>query len=387
MPDRLVHRLQPYTRTIFGEMSALATELGAVNLGQGFPDTDGPAEIRRIAADDIMAGRGNQYPPAHGTPDLRRAVAEHQSRFYGLDWDWRTDVVIGTGASETLAAAVLGLVEPGSEVLILEPYFDLYPPIVAMAGATPVPVAPRASDYRVDPAAIESAVTDRTSMIIINSPNNPTGQVWGTAELDAVAEIAQRHDLLVLADEAYEHLWFDDAVHVPMATRPGMAERAVTVGSGGKCFSLTGWKVGWATGPADLIAAVRVARQHLSYVSGGPFQAAIAHGLRMPADYFAGLRAGFQQGRDRLGEGLTDLGFGVHPTEGTYFMTTDVRPLGFADGEEFCRWAPREAGVVAIPHQALAAHSDSCAPYVRWAFCKSPATIDEALLRLRRALA
>ena len=384
--ERLVERLQPYTATIFGDMSALATRLDAVNLGQGFPDTDGPVELRRIAAEDILAGRGNQYPPAHGLPELRRSIAEHQDRFYRLPWDWETDVVVGTGASEVLAAAVMALVEPGSEVIICEPYFDLYLPIVAMAGATPVLVPPRADNYRVDTAGIASAVTTKTSMIIINSPNNPTGQVWTRGELDAVASVVRQHELIVLADEAYEHLWYDGSEHIPMATRSGMAKRTVTVGSGGKCFSLTGWKVGWATGPADLIAAVKVARQHLSYVSSGPFQHAIARGLRLPDSYFDGLRRGFGQGRDQLTDGLDRLGFGVHETQGTYFATTDVRPLGFTDGAQFCQWAPREAGVVAIPHQALATHAQACAPYVRWAFCKQPDVLDEGLRRLDRAL-
>ncbi len=381
----LTTRLRPYTTTIFGEMSALAAQLGAVNLGQGFPDTDGPREILQHAADNILRGIGNQYPPAHGTPDLRQAIAEHQRRWYGLDSDWQTDVVVATGASEALAASAIALLEPGDEVLILEPYFDLYPPIVAMGGATPVPVAPDPATYRVDAAAIRAAITENTSMIIINSPNNPTGQVWTTAELDAVAAVAVEHDLLVLADEAYEHLWFDGHPHLPMATRTGMSERTVTIGSGGKCFSLTGWKVGWATGPEHLIGAVKVARQHLSYVSSGPFQPAIAAGLRMPDDYFEQLRHGMQRSGRRLLTGLADLGFGVAEIEGTYFATTDVRPLGFTDGREFCRWAPHRAGVVAIPHQALCS-STAGDPYVRWAFCKQDATIDAALERLAVAL-
>ncbi len=376
----LTTRLRPYTATIFGEMSALATELGAVNLGQGFPDSDGPRELLERAAADIIAGNGNQYPPAHGLPALRQAIAAHQGR-YGLELDWSTEVVVATGASEALAASAVALLEPGDEALILEPYFDLYPPIVAMAGATPVFVAPDPLTYRVDPAALRAAVTERTTMIVINSPNNPTGQVWTAGELDSVAAVAREHGLLVLADEAYEHLWFDGHPHVPMATRAGMAERTVTIGSGGKCFSLTGWKVGWATGPKRLIDAVKVVRQHLSYVSSGPFQPAIAAGLGMPEAYFDGLRHGMQRSGRRLVDGLASLGFGVAPIEGTYFATTDVRPLGFADGREFCAWAPHQAGVVAIPHQALCS-SGAGDPFVRWAFCKRDATIDEGLDRL-----
>lgn len=381
----LTTRLRPYTTTIFGDMSALATKLGAVNLGQGFPDTDGPREILQHAADNILAGIGNQYPPAHGLPALRQAIADHQQRCYGLVLDWQTDVVVTTGASEGLAAATLALLEPGDEVVICEPFFDLYPPIIAMAGATPVPVAPDPTSYRVDAAAIRAAVTPSTAMIIINSPNNPTGQVWTRAELDAVAAVARDHDLLVLADEAYEHLWFDGHPHIPISTLPGMAERTVTIGSGGKCFSLTGWKVGWASGPQRLISAVKVSRQHLSFVSGGPFQPAIAEALRMPDGYFEGLRHGMQRSGRRLLDGLADLGFGVADIEGTYFATTDVRPLGFADGRAFCDWAPLHAGVVAIPHQALC-RSTAGDPYVRWAFCKQDSTLDEALRRLREAL-
>lgn len=381
----LTPRLQPYTATIFGEMSALAAELGAVNLGQGFPDTDGPRELLELAAANIAAGIGNQYPPAHGLPDLRAAIAEHQQRWYDLPVDWRTDVVVATGASEALAATALALLHPGDDVLILEPYFDLYPAIIAMAGANPVPVAPDPATYRVDAAAVRGAITDRTTMLIINSPNNPTGQVWTTAELDAIAAVARDHGLIVVADEAYEHLWFDGHPHVPMATRPDMFERTVTIGSGGKCFSVTGWKVGWASGPQHLIDPVKVARQHLSFVSSGPFQPAIAAGLRMPQSYFDSLRGGMYRSGDRLVTGLAELGFGVAPLEGTYFATTDVRPLGFADGQEFCSWAPHQALVVAIPHQALCS-STAGDPYVRWAFCKQDDTIDEALRRLCAAL-
>lgn len=383
--DALTPRLRPYRSTVFGEMSALATRLKAVNLGQGFPDTDGPRELLEAAAKNILDGVGNQYPPAHGLPALRQAVAAHQRQWYDLPVDADAGVVVATGASEALAATVLALVDPGAEVLVVEPFFDLYLPIIAMAGATPVPVRP-GPDYRLDPAAVRAAVTDRTSMILVNSPNNPSGQVWTDAERSAVAGVAQAHDLLVLSDEAYEHLWFDGHPHVPMAALPGMFERTVTVGSGGKSFSLTGWKVGWATGPEHLISAVKVARQHLSYVSGGPFQPVIATGLRLPVEYFDELRHGMQRSGQRLTEGLSGLGFGVLPLEGTYFATTDVRPLGFLDGDEFCSWVPHEAGVVAIPHSALCA-SDAGDPYVRWAFCKQDRTIDEALRRLRTALA
>ncbi|MDP4015236.1 MAG: aminotransferase class I/II-fold pyridoxal phosphate-dependent enzyme [Candidatus Nanopelagicales bacterium] len=383
----LVHRMRGQAFTIFGEMSALATRLGAVNLGQGFPDEDGPVQIREAAVSAIREGRGNQYPPAHGVPELRQAIAEHQHRFYGLDVDWRTDVVVATGASEAIAATVLALVEPGDEVLMLDPYFDLYAAVTALAGATRVTVPLSGPQMRPDIGGLEAAITPKTRLLLLNSPHNPTGIVLTVGELAKIAELAVRHDLIVLADEAYEHLWFDPHPHIPIATLPGMWERTVTVGSGGKSFSLTGWKVGWATGPEDLIAAVRVVRQHLSYTSGGPFQWAMAEALALPDSYFDGFRAGLAAQRDFLGAGLTDLGFGVIEPAGTYFTITDVRPLRFADGDEFCRWAPQAAGVVAIPLSALSDHAEQSGPYVRWAFCKRHELLDEALRRLRAALA
>ncbi len=380
MSDPLVQRMQPYERTIFGEMSALATRLGAINLGQGFPDTGGPREVRDAAQWAIMRGHGDQYPPAHGLPALREAIAEHQARFYGLHVE-DAGVVVATGASEALAAAVLALVEPGQDVLVLDPYFDLYAAVIALAGANRIAVPLTADALRPDVAALRAAVTPRTRMLLLNSPHNPTGIVFTRAELEEIAAFAIEHDLLVLADEAYEHLWFEP--HIPIATLPGMFERTVTVGSGGKTFSFTGWKVGWATGPADLIAAVRVVRQHLSYVSGGPFQEAMALGLRLPDAYFDQFRTDLAAKRDRLCAGLSGLGLRVIPPEGTYFATTDVRPLGFANGEQFCRRAPEEAGVVAIPLSALSDHPEVSDPFVRWAFCKQPAVLDEAVGRLR----
>lgn len=376
-------RMRPYERTIFGEMSALATELGAVNLGQGFPDTGGPREVRDAAQLAIAQGHGDQYPPAHGNPVLRAAIAEHQHRFYGLRVE-DAGVVVATGASEAIAATILALVEPGQEVLVLDPYFDLYAAVIALAGAQRVSVPLTADSLRPDVAALRAAVTPRTRLLLLNSPHNPTGVVFTRAELEELAAFAVEHDLLVLADEAYEHLAFEP--HIPIATLPGMFERTVTVGSGGKSFSFTGWKVGWATGPAELIAAVRVVRQHLSYVSGGPFQEAMALGLRLPDAYYEQFLADMAGKRDRLCSGLAGLGLRVIPPQGTYFATTDVRPLGFADGAEFCRRAPGEAGVVAIPMSALSDHPEVSAPYVRWAFCKRPAVLDEAVGRLQRWL-
>jgi N-succinyldiaminopimelate aminotransferase len=383
MSDPLVARMRPHERTIFGELSALATKLGAVNLGQGFPDTGGPEQVRRVAMEAIRDGLGDQYPPAHGLPALREAVAAHQQRFYGLRPDPATEVVVATGASEAIAATVLALVEPGDDVMVIDPYFDLYAATIALAGARRLCVPLSPDGLRPDVPAMRAEVTPATRMLILNSPHNPTGVVFTRQELAGIARFAREHDLLVLADEAYEHLWFDDNRHVPIATLPGMAGRTVTVGSGGKSFSFTGWKVGWATGPADLIAAVRVVRQHLSYVSGGPFQHAMVTGLALPDAYFDGFRADLASKRDRLCSGLEALGLRVVAPQGTYFATTDVRALGFADGDEFCRRAPHEAGVVAVPQSALSDHPEVTGPYVRWAFCKRPEVLDEAVSRLR----
>lgn len=374
--------MRPYERTIFGEMSALATRLDAVNLGQGFPDTGGPHEVRLVAEQAVREGLGDQYPPAHGYPDLRAAIAEHQRRFYGLVVDPVDEAVVATGASEAIAATILALVEPGEQVLVLDPYFDLYAATIALAGAQRVAVPLTADALRPDVAAIRAAVTPATRMLLLNSPHNPTGTVFSHDELVELAALAIEHDLLVLADEAYEHLWFDGSPHIPISTLPGMWERTVTIGSGGKSFSFTGWKVGWATGPADLIAAVRVVRQHLSYVSGGPFQYAIAAGLRLPDDYFERFRADLAGKRDRLCAGLAGLGFQVVPPQGTYFASTDVRPLGFTSGEQFCQRAAHEARVVAIPQSALSDHPEVSTPYVRWAFCKRPEVLDEGVRRL-----
>ncbi len=389
MPRReppLVPRMREHTTSIFGEMSVLAAAVGAINLGQGFPDTDGPEEVKSVALAAIRDGLGNQYPPPHGLPQLREAIAAHQTRFYGLVPDAATEVVVGTGASEVIQSALLALVDEGDEVVVFEPWFDLYAAGISLARGRRVGVPMSGPDLRPDLAALRAAVGPRTRLILLNSPHNPTGIVFTPAELDEVARIARDNDVLVLSDEAYEHLWFDDHPHIPIATLPGMWDRTVTVGSGGKTFSFTGWKVGWASGPADLIGAVRVVRQHLSYVSGGPFQYAMAHGLGMPDSYFDDFRAGLAAKRDQLSDGLAGLGMRVLPTEGTYFVTTDVRPLGYPDGLAFCRELPARTGVVAIPHQAFCDDPAIGAPYVRWAFCKRPQVLAEALDRLSTGL-
>ena len=377
---QLAGRLDGLGTTVFAEMSALALETGAVNLGQGFPDTDGPPEVSEAAIAAIRAGT-NQYPPGPGQPDLRLAIAEHQRRFYGIELDPATEVVVTTGATEGVAAALLALVDPGDEVVALEPFYDSYTACIQMAGGVRVPVTLRAPDFRLDVEHLRAAVTDRTRLILLNSPHNPTGTVLSDVELDAVARLAVERDLLVVTDEVYEHMVYDGR-HRPIATLPGMRERTLTISSAGKTFSFTGWKVGWATGPAPLVRAVLMAKQFLTFVSGAPFQPAMAVGLRLPDSYFEQLRADLQRKRDRLCDGLADAGFGVHVPQGTYFVTADVRPLGWSDGLEFCRWLPGNAGVVAIPHQVFYDDVEAGRPLVRFAFCKRDEVLDQALTRL-----
>jgi len=377
--------MREHTATVFGEMSALAVETGSVNLGQGFPDTDGPQLVKDSAIRAIQQGRGNQYPPAHGLPELRRAVAEHQRRFYGLEIDWATDVCVSTGASEAVVAALLALVEDGDEVVMFAPWFDLYGAATSIAGATRVEVPLTMPDFRPDADALRAAITPRTRVLILNTPHNPTGSVFTRGELEAIAVVVAEHDLWVISDEAYEHLFFQGSEHIPFSTLPGMFERTITIGSAGKSLSMTGWKVGWATGPTDLVAAVRVLRQHLSFVSGGPFQWAVADGLALPDAYWQSFAHGLERQRDQLCEGLARLGFGVTLPQGTYFVTTDVRPLGYADGWSFCRDLPHRAGVVAIPQEVFFDDPEAGKPYVRWAFCKKPLVLEEALTRLERA--
>ncbi|MFD3992022.1 pyridoxal phosphate-dependent aminotransferase [Streptomyces sp. NPDC058548] len=382
----LNRRLAEFGTTIFAEMSALAARTGAINLGQGFPDTDGPDEIREAAVRALRDGRGNQYPPGPGVPELRSAIADHQRDRYGLDFDPDTEVLVTAGATEAIAAALLALVEPGDEVIALEPYYDSYAACVAMAGGTRVPVTLRPHDgsYVLDLDELRAAVTDRTRLILLNTPHNPTGTVLTRAELTAVAELAVERDLLVVTDEVYEHLVFDDAEHLPIASLPGMRERTVTIGSAGKTFSFTGWKVGWITASPELTAAVRSAKQFLTYVSSGPFQYAIAEALRLPAAYFDTLRTELSAKRDLLSEGLAQAGFAVYKPAGTYFVTTDIRPLGAEDGFAFCRSLPERAGVVAIPNAVFYDHREAGAPFVRFAFCKKTEVLEEAVSRLKR---
>lgn len=381
----LNRRLAEFGTTIFAEMSALALSTGSINLGQGFPDTDGPDEVREAAVRALRDGRGNQYPPGPGIPELRGAVADHQRQRYGLSYDPDREVLVTAGATEAIAASLLALLEPGDEVIAFEPYYDSYAACIAMAGGTRVPVTlrPHEGSFRLDLDELRDAVTDRTRLLLINTPHNPTGTVLTREELTAIAELAVERDLLVVTDEVYEHLVFDGAEHLPLATFPGMRERTVTIGSAGKSFSFTGWKVGWVTSTPELVTAVRSAKQFLTYVASGPFQYAVAEALRLPETYFTAFRQDMLVKRDLLAAGLAESGFEVFKPAGTYFITTDIRPLGESDGFAFCRALPERAGVVAIPNAVFYDHREAGAPFVRFAFCKQTGVLEEAVKRLK----
>jgi N-succinyldiaminopimelate aminotransferase len=367
--------------TIFAEMSALALDTGSVNLGQGFPDVDGPHEIAAAAAAAIMEGRGNQYPPGPGIPELRRAVADHQKRFYALDVDPDAEVLVTAGATEAIAAALIALMEPGDEAIAFEPYYDSYAACIAMAGGTRVPVTLRPPGFRPDLDALRAAITPRSRLILLNSPHNPTGAVFSRAELAQIAALACEHDLLVVSDEVYEHMVFEGE-HVPIGSLPGMRERTVTISSAAKTFSFTGWKIGWVTATPELVTAVRTVKQFLTYVTGGPFQYAVAEALALPDAYYTSVGADLRVKRDLLCPGLAEAGFEVYQPAGTFFVTTDIRGLGEKDGMEFCRELPRRAGVVAIPSSVFYDDQEAGRTQVRFAFCKKEEVLREALVRL-----
>ena len=382
----LNRRLDGLGTTIFAEMSALATATGAINLGQGFPDTDGPAEVAEAAVRAIREGRGNQYPPGPGIPELRTAIAEHQQRFYGLGYDPDTEVLVTAGATEAIAAAMLALLEPGDEVIAFEPFYDSYAACIAMAGATRVPLTLRAPDFRPDLDLLRSLVTPRTRLLLLNTPHNPTGMVLSTGELAAIAELAVERDLLVVTDEVYEHLVFTGAHH-PIAALPGMRERTVSISSAGKTFSFTGWKVGWVTATPELVSTVRTAKQYLTYVSAGPFQYAVAEALRLPDSYYTDFRADLLRKRDLLDAGLRAAGFEVHEPQGTYFITTDITPFGEKDAYAFCRALPARCGVVAVPNSVFYDDPEAGRSQVRFTFCKRVEVLDAAVEGLTAGLA
>ncbi len=383
--DVLTTKLAGFGTTIFAEMSALAASTGSINLGQGFPDTDGPTEVLEAAVEAIRSGV-NQYPPGLGDPDLRRAIAEHQQRWYGLHVDPDTEVVVTAGATEALAGAMLGMLDTGDEVVLFEPMYDSYQAGIALAGASPVPVllTPDTDGrWTFDPEALRAAVSERTKLILLNTPHNPTGKVFDRSELELIAEVAIENDLIVVTDEVYEHLVFDGSQHAPLATLPGMFERTLTISSGGKTFHTTGWKIGWMTGPAELVTAARLAKQYLTYVNGAPFQPATAVGLRLGDDYYDGLVAGLQIARDRLADGLERAGFTTYRPEASYFVTIDIRSIGFGgDAMDFCRALPATAGVVAVPASAFYMNPEHGSHLVRFACCKRLDVIDVAVDKL-----
>jgi N-succinyldiaminopimelate aminotransferase len=384
-PERnpyLVDRMQGFGTTIFAEMSALAVATGSVNLGQGFPDVDGPPEVVEAAIAAIRAG-DNQYPPGIGVVSLRTAVAEHQARFWGLGFDPDTEVLVTAGATEAVAATLLALLEVGDEVIVFEPYYDSYAACIALAGAQRRCVTLRPPDYSFSVDALATAVTPRTRAVLLNSPHNPTGKVFSRAELDAIAALCIEHDLIAITDEVYEHLVYDGAAHIPMATLPGMRDRTVTISSAGKTFSMTGWKTGWICARPELVAAVRTVKQFLTYVHAAPFQHAAAAGLRLPDAYFATLASEMAEKRDLLSAGLVEAGFDVFAPAGTYFVTVDIRALGESDGLAFCRSLPQRCGVVAVPTVVFYDDVAAGAPRVRFTFCKRREVLEDAVARLK----
>jgi len=380
--DPLVERMRRFGTTIFAEMSALAVQTDSINLGQGFPDTDGPAEVLDAAVAAIRSGH-NQYPPGRGIPELRTAIAEHQRQWYDLSYDPAVEVLVTAGATEAITAAVLALCEAGDEVIALEPTYDSYGASVALAGARLVPVRLTFPDYAVDLDRLRAAVTSRTRLLLVNSPHNPTGRVLSDVELAGIAEIAVEHDLLVICDEVYEHLAFDDSTHVPLATYPGMRERTLQVSSAGKTFAATGWKIGWVCGPPSLVTAVTTTKQFLTYVNGAPFQWAVAAGLALPPERFDRIRLDLQDRRDQLVPALTAAGMEVSVPQATYFVTADIGPLGESDGFAFCRSLPERCGVVAVPSQVFYLDPGAAERrIVRFAYCKRPEVLAEAADRL-----
>jgi N-succinyldiaminopimelate aminotransferase len=384
--DPLVERMRPFGTTIFAEMSALAAKTGAVNLGQGFPDTDGPEVMLDAAVEALRSGH-NQYPPGPGIAPLREAVAEHQRRFWGLDYDPAGEVLITAGATEAIAASILGLCEPGDEVVCFEPYYDSYAASISLAHATRRPVTLRPGPdgrYEFDPDELRAAFTARTRLVLLNSPHNPTGKVFTRTELDLIAELCQEHDVIAVADEVYEHLVYTDAgvAHIPLATLPGMRSRTLRISSAAKTFSCTGWKIGWVSGPRVLVSAVLRVKQFLTFVNGAPFQPAVALALRLPDSYYTTFRDELQVKRDLLAAGLAAAGFGVLVPQGTFFITTDITPLGGYDGVEFCLELPERTGVVAVPTQVFYDNEQAGGRLVRFAFCKRPEVLAEAVTRL-----
>ncbi|WP_040703775.1 pyridoxal phosphate-dependent aminotransferase [Nocardiopsis salina] len=387
MDEPLIERMRSYGETIFAEMTRLATETKSVNLGQGFPDTDGPRSLLEGANRYVLEGV-NQYPPGPGRPELREAVARYRSRHHGIELDPETQVYITVGATGGIAASLLSLVEPGDEVLVFEPMYDSYAAVISLAGGVRKPVPLRRDDttgrFTFDPAELNAAVGPRTRVVIVNTPHNPTGAVFDTSELEEIAKVCREHDLIAVTDEVYEFLTFDGAPHVPLATLPDMAERTLSISSVGKTFAVTGWKTGWVMGPEPLVRAARTVNQFLTFSANGALQLAIADAFEDEEKWVEQQRDALQRKRDRLAEGLVETGFDVRPCEGTYFLMADIRPLGYSDCEDLARALPSEAGVAAVPAKVFYDHEEEGAHLLRFAFCKQDEVLDEAMARLRR---
>ncbi|GLV78689.1 aminotransferase [Streptomyces hygroscopicus subsp. hygroscopicus] len=379
-------RVRDMGTSIFTEMTELARRTGAVNLGQGVPELASPDALLKDVAEAVLSGN-NQYPPAVGFPALREAVAEHQLRRYGLDYNPAGEVLITTGATEALASALLALCDPGDEVLAFDPCYDAYAADARLAGArlVAVPLVSDGDGFALDADALRAAVTVRTRVLVLNTPHNPTGKVFTAEELGAIAEIAQEHSLTVVTDEVYEHLVYNGVAHLPIASLPGMRERTLTISSAGKTFSTTGWKIGWVTGPAPLVAAVAAAKQFLTYASGTPYQEALARALGSVEEWAAGLRETLRRNRNLLSDGLTRAGLRPYRADAGYFLQADVRPWGYADGVTFCRELPERAGVVAIPTSAFYESADAPVWLVRFSFCKREESIRTAVEKLLAA--
>ena len=377
-PNRIIGE---YGTTIFEVMSRLAREHDAINLGQGFPEDSGPSDVLEKAVEALRSG-SNQYPPMLGIPELRRAVAEHDRRFYGIAVDWQSQVMVTSGATEALAVALIALIDPGDEVVVIEPAYDTYIPVIRLAGGIAKPVRLEPPDWRLPERALRDAFGPRTKAIIFNSPHNPTGKLYSRAELDLIAELCIQHDCYAVCDEVYEHLVFDGAAHLPLITLPGMEERAIRIASAGKTFSLTGWKVGYITASAALTERMGKCHQFLVFTTPPNLQAAVAYGLGKDAEYFAGLARAMQKKRDHLTRGLARAGFEILPCAGTYFLSVDIRSVGFnGDDESFCRHITAKAQVAAIPVSAFYT-GEAPRHYARFCFAKEDATLDRAVDRL-----
>jgi N-succinyldiaminopimelate aminotransferase len=379
--------LASFGTTIFEVMSTLAREHGSINLGQGFPDEDGPPHLKQVVS-NAMEAKPNQYPPMPGVPELRQAVAAHNKRFYDLDVSWENQVLITSGATEALAASMLALIEPGDEVIVMEPVYDSYVPMILRAGGIPKPIRLLPPDWGLNEQSLGAAFSDKTKLLLLNTPHNPAGKVYTPDELEMIAAFVIQYDAYVVCDEVYEHIVFDDHAHTPLMGYRGMEDRCLRIGSAGKTFSMTGWKVGYVTAPPALYAALAKAHQFLTFTTPPLLQYAVADGLQSDDDYFEDLRLSMQQKRDRLSAGLSEAGFGVLPVEGTYFLTTDIRQTGFTGTDvEFCQHITENAGVTALPMSAFYLTDavegvDAPGHFVRFCFCKQDTVLDAASEKL-----